>query len=102
MPQYKLSLGNLAGVIQRQLGSRLLNKALNDLNKTSTITFNKASDEQNEPSIGEEFGSVAHTIVDLLASVDLFHGTDNNFDGQEFRNLVDNIERGIEHSIPYC
>jgi len=65
-------------------------------------TFNKASDEQNEPSIGEEFGSVAHTIVDLLASVDLFHGTNNNFDGQEFRNLVDNIERGIEHSIPYC
>ena len=63
-------------------------------------TFHEAGDEQNEPGVGEEFGGVADTVVDFLASVDFFHGANHDFDGQEFRHLVDNIERGIEHGVP--
>ena len=44
-------------------------ETFDDFDEASTVSFNQAGDEENEPSVGEEFGSVADTVVDLLASV---------------------------------
>lgn len=79
---------------------RASDESFDQLGKASAIALECTDNDHDNPGIRIQLGSVSNTVVHLFCTVNLLHGTSDDFHRQKLGNFVSDIEGRIEDNVP--
>lgn len=96
------SLGGEGGLhdLHSRGGPDTTHQPFHDLEEACPVALDCANEDHAKVAVGEDLGSVCHSIIDLLHPVNFLHGSQKNFDREELGNLVSNVKGRVEDDIP--